>query len=263
MRKYLTVFAVDWQNQFIYRLNFVLWRVRNILRLLMTYFLWRGVFNTNVSVFGYSQNQMLTYVFLVLLVQTLVTSAPSSDNIGGEIGNGELSNYLVKPVSYIGYWFTRDLSSKLLNIIFASVELTLLWLVFQPELQIPVHLLAFVVSSILAVFIFYFLNIATRFVSFWTPENTWGLSFLVIILIETLAGGIFPLDILPHWTNVALQFTPFPYLIYYPIAIFLGKITGIYLLRILFQSLLYCAIMYYFAQIIWRRGLKVYASEGR
>ena len=263
MRKNLTVFAVDWQNQFIYRLNFVLWRVRNILRLLMTYFLWRGVFNTNVSVFGYSQNQMLTYVFLVLLVQTLVTSAPSSDNIGGEIGNGELSNYLVKPVSYIGYWFTRDLSSKLLNIIFASVELTLLWLVFQPELQIPVHLLAFVVSCILAVLIFYFLNIATRFVSFWTPENTWGLSFLVIIFIETLAGGIFPLDILPHWTNVALQFTPFPYLIYYPIAIFLGKVTGIHLLQILIQSLLYCGIMYYFAQIIWRRGLKVYASEGR
>lgn len=263
MKKYLTVFAIDWQNQFIYRLNFVLWRLRNVLRLLMTYFLWRGVFTTNVSVFGYSQNQMLTYVFLVLLVQSLVTSAPSSDNIGGEIGNGELSNYLVKPVSYIGYWFTRDLSSKLLNIIFASVELTLLWLIFRPELQVPAHLLAFVISCLLAIFIFYFLNIVTRFVSFWNPENTWGLAFLVIIFIETLAGGIFPLDILPHWANVALQFTPFPYLIYYPIAIFLGKITGIHLLQILSQSLLYCGIMYCFAQIIWRRGLKVYASEGR
>ncbi len=266
MHKYLTVFAVDWQNQFVYRLNFVLWRFRNILRLLMTYFLWRGIFVSNQSIFGYSQPQMLTYVFLVLIVQTLVLSSPSSDNIGGEIANGDLSNYLVKPISYLKYWFTRDLSSKLLNIIFAAGEVSLLWYLLKPELHFPTQMqfiLAFLVSCAMAVISYYFINVTARLVSFWIPEMTWGLAFVVTILIEIIAGGIFPIDILPKNIGVLLQFTPFPYLIYYPIAIFLGKISGFTLVRILLQSLAWLVIMYWITKKIWSKGLVVYASEGR
>ena len=121
------VFSVSWSNEFVYRLNFVLWRFRNILRFLMTYFLWRGIYTSNQNIFGYSQTQMLTYVFMVLIVQAVVTSSPSSDNIGGEIANGDLSNYLVKPLGYLKYWFTRDLASKSLNLFFAMFEIFLLW----------------------------------------------------------------------------------------------------------------------------------------
>lgn len=266
MRKYLTVFAVDWQSQFIYRLNFILWRFRNVLQLLMTYFLWRGIFVSNQSVYGYSQPQMLTYVFLVLIVQTLVVSAPSSDNIGGEIANGDLSNYLVKPISYLKYWFTRDLSSKLLNILFAFFEIILLWLLLKPIIQFPATpfvALSSVVSSVLAVAIYFFVSASTRFVAFWAPENTWPVAFLVLVLLQILAGGIFPLDILPRWASTVLQFTPFPYLVYYPIAIFVGKISGWEIVRILLQSLLWLWIMYKLTRIVWKRGLINYASEGR
>jgi len=118
MRKYLTVFAIDWQNQFIYRLNFILWRLRNVLRVLMTYFLWTSIFSSQTSVFGYTREQMVAYLLLALFVNSLVASAPSNDNVGGEVSNGTLNNFLVKPIGYLRYWFTRDLSSKLLNIIF-------------------------------------------------------------------------------------------------------------------------------------------------
>jgi ABC-2 type transport system permease protein len=266
MKKYLTVFAVSWQDEFVYRLNFILWRVRNILRLLMTYFLWRGIFVTNQNVFGYSQNQMLTYVFLVLVIQTLIVSAPSSDNIGGEIGSGDLSNYLVKPVSYLKYWFTRDLSSKLLNLIFAVFEVGVLWLLLRPQVQLSsssASLSGFLLCSGLAIVLYYFINVAARFIAFWTPENTWGLSFVILVLLEILAGGIFPLDVLPAWLQTGLQFTPFPYLIYYPIAVFLGKITGLYLVRVLLQSFIWTVCMYLFTKYLWHKGLKVYAAEGR
>ncbi len=266
MRKYFTVFAIDWQSQFIYRLNFILWRFRNVLRLLMTYFLWRGIFVSNQFVYGYSQPQMLTYVFLVLIVQTLVISAPSSDNIGGEIANGDLSNYLVKPVSYLKYWFTRDLSSKVMNILFATVEITLLWLWLKPTIQLPGSLLTiigFTISALLAAVIYFFISASTRFVAFWAPENTWPIAFLTLVLLEILAGGIFPLDILPKWAGILLQFTPFPYLIYFPIAIFLGKINGLELLQIIFQSIVWLVIMTKLTQLIWKKGLANYASEGR
>lgn len=266
MKKYLTVFAVDWQNQFIYRLNFILWRVRNILRLLMTYFLWRGIFVTNQNVFGYSGSQMLTYVFLVLVIQSLILSAPSADNIGGEIGSGDLSNYLVKPVSYLKYWFIRDLSSKVLNLMFAAGEITLLWIILHPQISFSRDLLTwllFLASCFSALLIYYFLSISTRFVAFWTPESTWGLSFLVIVFIEVVSGMIFPIDILPKAGQILLQFTPFPYLIYYPIAIIVGKIHGWEVFRILFQSFIWLFLLLKLSRILWRKGLRVYSSEGR
>src|SRR3989344_1789920 len=121
MRKYLTVFLTSWQNEFIYRLNFILWRGRNVIRILMTFYLWQSIYSQNQIAFGYSQTQMMAYVFLVLLISAFVIATPSNDNIGGEISSGDLSNYLVKPISYLRYWFTRDLASKLLNFTFAGI----------------------------------------------------------------------------------------------------------------------------------------------
>ncbi|MEK7565478.1 MAG: ABC-2 family transporter protein [Patescibacteria group bacterium] len=232
----------------------------------MTYFLWSGIFIANTSVFGYSQNQMLTYVFMVLIVQTMVLSAPSSDNIGGEIGNGDLSNYLVKPVSYLKYWFTRDVASKTLNFIFAVFEIILLWFLFRPVIIFPTNfavILGFLVSLLLATVIYYLLSACARFVSFWAPENTWGLAFLVLVMIEILAGGIFPLNILPASIYQLLQLTPFPYLVFFPISIFSGKIIGLEIIKVLLQSAVYVAIMVWFTKFLWKKGMMVYQSSGK
>jgi len=203
---------------------------------------------------------------LVLAVQSFILSAPSADNIGGEIANGDLSNYLVKPISYLKYWFTRDVSSKLLNFSFAAAEVSLLWFFLRPQLHVTPSLtawLAFLIICVLAVFIYYFLNVSARFVAFWTPESTWGVGFLVLVFLEIVSGMIFPLDILPKTGQIVLQFTPFPYLIYYPIAIFVGKITGWEIIRILLQALIWLVAMLKLSQVLWHQGLKVYGSEGR
>jgi ABC-2 type transport system permease protein len=266
MGKYATVFAVDWQNQFIYRLNFILWRVRNVLRLIMTYFLWTGVFSSNTIVFGYDRTLMTTYIFMVLVVQSLIISGPSADNIGGEIANGDISNFLLKPISYIKYWFTRDMSSKLLNVVFSFFEVGILYLLIQPKIFLHLSfqsLIGTMVLCILAVFLYYFINVTTRFVAFWAPENTWGLAFIVIVFTEILAGGIFPLDVLPNSFQLLLQFTPFPYLVYYPIAVFIGKIAGWELVRIVVQALLWTITMGLVAKFVWREGLKVHGAEGK
>jgi len=266
MKKYFTVFLVSWQNEFVYRVNFILWRIRNLLRFSMIYFLWAGIFISNRNVFGYNQPQMLTYVFMVFLMGTLILSAPSSDNIGGEIGNGDISNYLVKPVGYLKYWFIRDIASKSLNILFAIVELFLVWLVLKPQLIIPSSpqiIFGFVTAVLIATCLYYLLSCLVRFIAFWTPENTWGLSFLLLVFVETLAGGIFPLNILPSWIYTFLQFTPFPYLVYFPIAIFTEKIAGWELIRILLQSTGWLVLIFWMTKYTWKRGLVVYQAYGR
>src|SRR3989344_4004598 len=101
MRKYLAIFSLSFQNEFTYRINFILWRLRNVLRLIMTYFLWHSVFSTRSEAFGYTSDQMTVYIFLSLFFASLVLSSPSNDNMGGEISSGDLSNFIVKPLSYL------------------------------------------------------------------------------------------------------------------------------------------------------------------
>ena len=48
----------------------------------------------------------MAYVFLVLLITSFVMSAPSNDNVGGEISDGTLNKFLIKPIGYLRYWLT-------------------------------------------------------------------------------------------------------------------------------------------------------------
>ncbi len=265
MRKYWVVFQQSFQNEFVYRLNFILWRFRNVLRILMTYFLWHSVFSSNTHAFGYSKEQMMAYVFLVLLITSFVMSAPSNDNVGGEISDGTLNNFLIKPIGYLRYWLTRDWASKLLNMLFAVFEFTLLYFLFRPQIyfsESPLQIFLGLGLAVISALFYFVITKAAISVAFWTPENTWGLMFIILVFMEVLAGSIFPLDLLPKSVMTFLQFTPFPYMIYYPIAILVGKVDIFMATRIIFQSLALLFIYYWFTIKIWRKGLKIYAAVG-
>ena len=232
----------------------------------MTFFLWNSIFSKNSIAFGYSKEQMMSYVFLVLIIGTFVIASPSNDNIGGEIGSGDLSNFLIKPISYLRYWFTRDWASKLLNIVFAVFEITILYLILKPSLFITVSSTAIflgIIMGLVASLIYFFITKLATFVAFWSPENTWGMMFLFLVIFEILSGSIFPLDILPKWSITLLQFTPFPYMVYYPLGILIGKFSSVETLRLIFQSLAWLLISYWLTIKVWKRGLKEYSASGR
>ena len=266
MKKYITVFALAFQNEFVYRLNFVLWRVRNVIRILMVYFLWHTVFSQNQIAFGFTREQMMTYVFLVLITSTFIMAAPSNDNIGSEIANGDLSNFLVKPIGYLRYWLTRDWSSKLLNILFVVFEVGFLFAWFQPNLYWPPSLFYFVMAImllILATLIYFALTKISLSTAFWFPENTWGAMFMILVFMEVLSGMIFPLSILSETTFNLLQLTPFPYLVYFPVSVWLGVVDIQTTWRILAQSLIYLLFLVLILRLIWSKGLKEYSAVGK
>src|SRR3989304_8870703 len=135
-----------------------MWRVRNVLQILVLFFLWTTVFSDQGRViFGYDKAKILTYVFGVLVVRALVFSARAVD-VSGEISKGDLTILLLKPINYFRYWFTRDISSKALNLGFAIVEMTILFVFLRPSLFLqkdPVILLGFIISLVIAVVLFF------------------------------------------------------------------------------------------------------------
>src|SRR4030042_569121 len=95
MKKYLSVFKISFQQEFAYRVNFIMWRVRNVTQLFLVFFLWDTVFSAQGKViFGYDKTRILTYVFGLLIIRAFVLSARAVD-VAGEVANGDLSNYLI------------------------------------------------------------------------------------------------------------------------------------------------------------------------
>ena len=138
MKKYFSVFKISFQQEFVYRLNFIMWRLRNVMQIFLVFFLWDTVFSDPKRVvFGYDRERILTYVFAILIVKAFVLSARAVD-VAGDISRGDLTNYLLKPLSYFKYLFTRDISSKSLNLLFATVEFFILYISFSTKTFKPV-----------------------------------------------------------------------------------------------------------------------------
>lgn len=267
IKKYISIFKISFAQEFAYRINFIMWRVRNVIQIILLFFLWTTVFSDPSKViFGYDRTKILTYVFGILVVKAIVLSARAVD-VAGEISRGDVSNLLLKPVNFFKYWLTRDLSSKALNFIFSAFEIVILFLILKPEIYLQTNLLllaGFFLSLIFAILAFFALLMITSFVPFWAPELGWGVQFLVIVIFtDFLSGGLFPLDILPSFIQKFLYLTPFPYLIFFPIQVYLGKITGTVLLGGLLISLFWIFVLWIAMGWIWRRGLLIYRAEGR
>ena len=73
---------------------------------------------------------------------------------------------------------------------------------------------------------------------------------------------MFPLDMMPPAIQHALAFTPFPSMLYAPIAIYMGKISGNGIALGLLTQLFWVTMMYALARFMWRRGIKKYAAFG-
>lgn len=264
MSKLWVVAKNTWNEYMEYRLNFVMWRLRNVLRLIVVYFLWLAIFSVRSEVFGYDQTKLLTYVLASSVVAGIVFSTKTQD-IGGEINQGDLSNLLLKPMGVFNYWIARDIGDKLLNIGFSIIEVFLLVLILRPPLffQTDLYILFFVLISLLFSIALYFLiSILLSFFGFWTPD-VWGPRFLFFIILEFFAGGLFPLDMLPALIYRILELSPFSYLLFFPIKIYLGQLGMFDIFKGLAISVFWIFLLYIIVKKVWLRGLTIYGAYGR
>lgn len=266
MTKYLHLVYITFQEYFVYRLNFLLWRVRAVLQLLILFFLWSSAFGNTPLIFGYTQAQMLTYILGTSLIRSYILAARLSEGVGAEIVTGNITNILLKPVSYLRYVFSRDLSDKAVNICFSSLELVVIIALFHPPLILqasPFYLGAAVTSMLLALSLYFFINMTISYSAFWLVEDWWAPRFIFGIVLDFLAGGIFPIDILPPLVARILLYTPFPYLLFFPMKVYLGQLPVVAVGQGILVLGFWTIIIYLLQRLVWARGLRHYEAVGR
>ena len=103
------------------------------------------------------------------------------------------------------------------------------------------------------------LQYLTGMMAFWL-EETWILRVMIMMITAFFSGAIIPLDLFPPQLVDFLNYTPFPYLTFYPIKIFMGEFSN---LSIPYAVLSFWIVVFMIINhLLWRRGLKLYTAAG-
>ncbi len=262
MKKYLSIFTITLQEIFAYRLNMVMWRIRQIFVFLVPFFIWRAVLGSGGSIYGYSFAGIMTYLFGTTILRSLVMGSRTID-LGWMINSGNLTIPLMRPFSIFHFFFIRDLADKLFNLSFILVEIPLILFLLHPPVFLQTNLIILLYTAcsiLLAIFLYFFINTIFGSLGFWS-RDVWAPRFLLMVIMEFATGAMFPLDMLPSIWQKIMLFTPFPYLLYIPLKLYLGhdQNTVMYLgIGFIWTLVLGCL-----AHLVWRKGIRAYESEGR
>lgn len=264
MHKYFQVIKITFQEYFVYRLNFLLWRFRSFVFFLTLFFFWLAIYGSKGEFLGYQKSQMLAYVVGIAFLRSVVLGSRSAD-LAGQIRTGELTKLVLRPIGILSFWFSRDIADKLLNLFFTALEISLVLSIFKFPFYFPRKpetYFFFLVLAILALFLYFFLSFALSVVAFWT-EEVWATRWLFgIIFLEFLAGAFFPIDVLPSWLTRLIYLTPFPYLVFFPLKIWLEQLTMIMIIRAILVCFIWMIFFYWLANLLWQKGAKNYGAYG-
>jgi len=239
-----------------------MWRVRQIFVFLIPYFIWRSILSEGGEIYGYDFASIMTYLFGTTLLRSLVMGSRTVD-LGWMINSGYLSVPLMKPLSIFKFFFIRDLADKLYNLSFIFIEIPLIYFIFRPPVFLQSNLFTiflFTISLILAILIYFYINILFGSIAFWS-RDVWAPRFLLMVIMEFATGAMFPLDMLASGITKILYLLPFPYLLFMPLQVYLGQDPDLF--AHFGIQFFWVIALYLLAKIVWQKGLRVYEAEGR
>jgi ABC-2 type transport system permease protein len=265
MHKYWHVIKIGFENTLVYRLNFLLRAGFGLIPLLATIYLWQTVYSGQTAlVGGYSLAGMISYYLLVTIVDTLTAVNEDDWQIAGDIKDGNISQFLLKPIDYLTYRLCLFFSGKIIFTAVSLVPVGIFIFCLRKYMVAPASgwaLLGFLLSMLLAALLQFFMSYTMALLAFWLLEVSTVI--FIAFAFEYLAGGhVFPLNILPPALEGALNCTPFPYLLFFPVSVYLGQVQGVILWRGLGIQAAWLLFFYLLARWVWHRGIRKYSAVG-
>ena len=262
--KYRQVFLVGLQSNLVYRWNFAVRSFFSLFHLAVVFILWSAVFASAAKIGGFGFGPTLTYFVALLVLQFFIGAFNEDYQISEEIRNGLINQFLLKPVNYFCYRFSIFTSARVVSGSLVLVPLLAILPFIKDNLVFPhdgwrlaLGLPAVAMAGLIQFSIAYCFGMLT----FWFLEIQ---GFVILSMaVETLLGGqMFPLDLLPAGLFHAAQYLPFYYQMYFPAAIFTGRIGVASAAHGLFIQAAWALVLLAVNQLLWSRGLRRHTAVG-
>lgn len=259
--KWWQTIKIAWAKFTAYRMNFFLQVLGpTLVFFFIKYNLWSAIYapTPGAIIQGYNFEQMIQYHIWAMIVG-LIAQGHTAMNLSEEIRLGKISTYLIYPFNFWEFHTAHFFAFQGLQVFisfFTIVFISAVGMMIFPSFDLL--LLGYLYCLFVSVF-WFTLQYLTGILGFWL-EETWILRVILQIITGFLSGAILPLDLYPEKFVAILQYTPFPYLTYYPIKIFTGEFSNFSAAYgIIAFWIVVCALINH---LIWKRGIRLYTAAG-
>jgi ABC-2 type transport system permease protein len=262
--KYRHAFLIGLQSNIVYRWNFGIRALFSLFHLAFVFILWGAAYAGQTEIGGFDLNQTLTYFIVILVMQFFIGAFNEDYQISEDIRNGLINQFLLKPINYYLYRFSIFVAARLVSGLLALLPILIALPLLKDHIVLPdelwrvaLGLPAMIMAALIQFTIAYIFGLLT----FWFLEIQ---SFIILSLaIETVLGGqMFPLDLMPAWFYRISQWLPYYYQMYFPTAIFTGRIDEASALSGLAIQSFWVVALLALAQLLWTRGLRRHTAVG-
>jgi ABC-2 type transport system permease protein len=265
LAKYRHTFLVGLQSNLVYRWNFAIRATFSMFHLVVVFLLWGAAYSGKDAIGGFNVAQTMTYFIFMLVLQYFIGAFSEDYQISEEIRNGLINQFLLKPVNYYVYRISIFLSARCVSGLLALIPIILILPLLWSHITLPFDGWRFALglpAMILSAFIQFTIAYCFGLLTFWFLEIQ---AFIILsFAIETLLGGqMFPLDLLPKWLFEVSHYLPYYYQMYFPVAIFTGRLNEpMEAVAGLGIQLFWALVLLGVAKLLWVRGLRRHTAVG-
>src|ERR1041385_3433611 len=140
MKKYRHVINIGIQNSLTYRFNFLARSLFGLIPLIAMLYVWRTIYSGKgggAMVGAYTFAEMVSYYLLTTVVDALTAVNEDDWQIAADIKDGNISQFLLKPIDYLSYRLCLFFSGRLTYVVVAALPLALFILYLNRYFVLP------------------------------------------------------------------------------------------------------------------------------
>jgi len=263
--KYFHVLNIGLQNTFVYRWNFLLRCLFSFVPFLGAIYLWGAVFSDpGKKLAGYDMASTISYFLALIFLDSVASPTEDDFQIAGEIRDGLISQFLLKPVNYFIYRFCLFWSSRMIYTAVTFIPILCVAFLSRKYAVFPSTPEQWVLAgaaAFLSACLQFGMAYCTALLAFWLLDIS-APTFIVFSIEFALGGHLFPLDMMPAPLYQVIRLLPFYYEYFFPLQIFLGRASPQEVLHGFILQIFWVVFFLVLGQAIWRAGLRKYTAVG-
>jgi len=264
MKRLAAVFFLYAQHALEYKSRSLVWFLVILIDVSVYLLYWRGVFSTSTSTIPWTLRNAISYYLLLLIAGSFLQVHIEEEVAFEDIQLGRLSQYLLRPFSYIWFKFFQELPWRLIQGGFGLLTLLAIITVFHGfEITLTVATIPLVFMIILLGYAISFVyKMIIGIIAFWTTDYT-GIQNVQSIIFLLFSGVLVPLHLLPDTLRSFALVQPLAYILYYPILAVQGVLPVGQLWGVMITQVFWLGALYFAYRVLWSRGIRQFTSIGQ
>lgn len=262
MKKYMKFFRSAFQIALVYKFDFFMWILYSVIQISLYFFLWKGIFENQTSIHGFTLQSMVSYIVVATVVQ-LFQPVWHWGDIAHLVHSGDIIFELVKPYNLLARYYASEMGFRVFNMLLVGGPFLLIG-GFVLHIQGPTSLgmlgatlFSLFLSTLISYAVWAFVGLTAFYIT-----QVWGVYTTFDGAMMFLTGMLIPLDFMPDWLRGVLEWLPFKDIIYTPISVYLGRIPMDELGRVLAVQAGWAVVLLLGASLYYRNGLKKIVIQG-